>query len=219
MKKLVCLIIFSVLILSCNRGKRYHDSESQTIEPIQEDIQIDILNDVRTFQKKMNTEFKDPSISPLLEKDKVRFTGLDFFPINTTFRVIAKFVRTPNEIPFLMPTTTGRKSKEVKYGEIHFKINEEDYKLNVYQDQDLRFGGDHKNDLFLPFRDLTNGIETYGGGRYINLKIPSGDSITVDFNKAYNPYCAYNENYSCPIVPSQNSLAVEILAGVKAFKE
>jgi len=72
--------------------------------------------------------------------------------------------------------------------------------------------------LFLPFTDATNGNETYGGGRYIDLSIPNGDQIVIDFNKAYNPYCTYNKKYSCPIVPSQNALDIEIFAGVKAFK-
>ena len=73
--------------------------------------------------------------------------------------------------------------------------------------------------LFLPFLDDTNGEESYGGGRYIDCRIPEGDTIEIDFNKAYNPYCAYNENYSCPIVPRENYLAIEVKAGVKVFKK
>ena len=72
--------------------------------------------------------------------------------------------------------------------------------------------------LFLPFLDATNGIETYGGGRYIDLSIPQGNQLTIDFNTAYNPYCAYNEKYSCPIVPRENYLPLKINAGVKRFK-
>ena len=71
--------------------------------------------------------------------------------------------------------------------------------------------------LFLPFLDNTNGEESYGGGRYVEARIPEGDTIIIDFNKAYNPYCAYNEKYSCPIVPRQNYLPIEVKAGVKAF--
>ena len=73
--------------------------------------------------------------------------------------------------------------------------------------------------LFLPFTDKTNGEETYAGGRYIDLSIPEGDSITIDFNKAYNPYCAYNKKFSCPLVPSVNALDTKVLAGVKDFKK
>ena len=76
----------------------------------------------------------------------------------------------------------------------------------------------YRDYLFLPFTDNTNGEQTYTGGRYIDLSIPDGDTIVVDFNKAYNPYCAYNKKYSCPIVPSVNNLDTEIRAGVKAFE-
>ena len=73
--------------------------------------------------------------------------------------------------------------------------------------------------LFLPFIDDTNGEESYGGGRYIDLRIPEGDTIVIDFNKSYNPYCAYNDKYSCPIVPRINYLALEVRAGVMAFNK
>ena len=75
---------------------------------------------------------------------------------------------------------------------------------------------EYKDHLFLPFRDLTNDVETYIGGRYIDLTIPKGNKITIDFNKAYNPYCAYNyTDYSCPIVPEENKLQTRVLAGIK----
>ena len=93
----------------------------------------------------------------------------------------------------------------------------ETYRLNLYRnldDQDLEGYEDY---LFLPFIDHTNAESTYGGGRYVDARIPEGNTIEIDFNKAYNPYCAYNEKYSCPIVPRQNYLPIEVKAGVKAF--
>jgi hypothetical protein len=102
---------------------------------------------------------------------------------------------------------------------VYFSIGKTDYQLEIYQDPSLFAEEKFKNHLFLPFTDLTNGIQSYTGGRYIDLKIPEGDSILVDFNKAYNPYCAYNKKYSCPIVPEVNRLEVAILAGVKAFEK
>nr|WP_305050744.1 DUF1684 domain-containing protein [Elizabethkingia bruuniana] len=90
------------------------------------------------------------------------------------------------------------------------------YSLKVYQSQDLIKKPSFKDHLFLPFRDATNEKETYGGGRYIDLRIPKKDHLIIDFNKAYNPYCAYNAfDYNCPIVPIENKLPVEIRAGVK----
>ena len=90
-------------------------------------------------------------------------------------------------------------------------------KLNVYRNIDLSKTEEYKDHLFLPFSDLTSGKESYIGGRYIDLKIPKGKTIAVDFNQAYNPYCAYNHKYSCPLVPLENDLKVEIKAGVKTF--
>ncbi|WP_306567995.1 DUF1684 domain-containing protein [Flavobacterium lindanitolerans] len=174
---------------------------------------------VVAFQKELNAEYADSVKSPLLKKDLKTFKALDFYPINGKFSVNAKFIRTPDEKPFEMPTTTSRKPMYVKYGEAHFSINGKKFKVNLYQSLDLKKIEEYKDALFLPFTDLTSGVDSYGGGRYIDLKIPQGDTITIDFNTAYNPYCAYNHKYSCPIPPQENDLAIEIKAGVKKFKK
>lgn len=174
---------------------------------------------VIAFQKELNTEYADSVKSPLLKKDLKTFKALDFYPINEKFFVNAKFVRTPDEKPFEMPTTTSRKPMYVKYGEAHFSIDGKKFKVNLYQSLDLKKIEEYKDALFLPFTDLTSGVDSYGGGKYIDLKIPQGDTIVIDFNTAYNPYCAYNHKYSCPIPPQENDLAIEIRAGVKKFKK
>jgi uncharacterized protein (DUF1684 family) len=168
------------------------------------------------FQEEMNIQFADPEDSPLEEKDKEHFTGLEFFPINLDFTFEAEFVRTPNEAPFMMKRTKDE-VKYQKYGEIYFNYQGKEYKLNAYQN--LRYierGGD-ADYLFIPFNDLTNDESTYGGGRYIDTDIPEGPAIIIDFNQAYNPYCAYNKKYSCPIPPRENDLQIRVEAGVKAF--
>lgn len=170
------------------------------------------------FQKKMNKEFKDPAQSPLPEKDRKTFKGLDFFEIDTTYNVVAEFVRTPFETPFAMPTTTDRKPIYVKYGELFFKLKGKEYKLNVYQNQHPK-KEEYKDYLFLPFTDLTNGEESYAGGRYIDMTIPRSNRVVLDFNQAYNPYCAYSGEYSCPIPPEENNLPLAVKAGVKAYKK
>ncbi|MNH33262.1 hypothetical protein D3C86_1572800 [compost metagenome] len=114
-----------------------------------------------------------------------------------------------------MPTTTARKPVYEKYGEAHFKLNGKDLVLSIYQSHSLREKAEYKDHLFLPFMDLTNGEESYGGGRFLDLTIPEDDTIVIDFNKAYNPYCAYNHKYSCPIPPKENDMNTEIKAGVK----
>ncbi|SKB65885.1 hypothetical protein SAMN05660776_2334 [Salegentibacter holothuriorum] len=170
------------------------------------------------FQRDMNEKFNDPERTPLSKKDLAEFKNLDFFEIDSAFKVKAQFLRTPAEAPFRMQTTTNRKPVYVKYGELYFSIKEKDFKLDVYQNQELISDPEYFNYLFLPFTDLTNGETTYSGGRYLDLRIPEGDSIFINFNKAYNPYCAYNGDYSCPIVPAENNLEIAITAGVKNFK-
>jgi uncharacterized protein (DUF1684 family) len=171
------------------------------------------------FQKNMNEQYADSAKSPLKKKDLAVFKELEFFPINEKYFVTAKFIRTKKEKPFEMKTTTSRKPIYVKYGELHFEIDGKPCQLNVYQNVEFSKIDEYKNSLFLPFTDYTSGVESYGGGRYIDLEIQKGKIWTVDFNQAYNPYCAYNEVYSCPIVPKENDLKVEIKAGVKVFKK
>tara|TARA_B110000483_G_C18172064_1_gene533647 strand:- start:827 stop:1438 length:612 start_codon:yes stop_codon:yes gene_type:complete len=170
------------------------------------------------FQKAQNAFFKDASTSPLKSKDLKTFEGIDFFPIDSSFVVKAQLTRTPNSSYFEMKTTTERMSKERVFGTISFSINKNSFELNIYQGESSLESDADSDYLFLPFLDDSNGETTYGGGRYIDLTIPSGDTLVIDFNKAYNPYCAYNEKYSCPIVPRENYLALKITAGVKRFK-
>ena len=132
--------------------------------------------------------------------------------------VRAKLFRTPNTSYFEMKTTTDRITRERIFGVLSFSINNQPFVLNVYQGESA---GDEDVDadyLFLPFLDQSNGLTTYGGGRYIDLYIPVGDTLILDFNKAYNPFCAYNDKYSCPIVPRENYIPLNIMAGVKSFK-
>jgi len=174
---------------------------------------------VTIFQNDLNAEYADAKTSPLLAADLVNFKSLDFYPANKTFYVVAKFVRTKKEKPFEMKTTTDRKPMYVKYGEVFFTISGSDFKLNVYRNIALSKQKKYKNQLFLPFSDLTSGKESYIGGKYIDLIIPKGNSIAIDFNTSYNPYCAYNYKYSCPIVPLRNDLDIEVKAGVKKFHD
>ncbi|SHG32288.1 hypothetical protein SAMN05444396_10892 [Flavobacterium segetis] len=172
---------------------------------------------VTQFQNDLNAEYADAKTSPLLTEDVGNFKSLDFYPANEDFFVVAKFVRTKKEKPFEMKTTTHRKPIYVKYGEVFFTIQGLDFKLNVYRNIALSKQKKYKNHLFLPFSDLTSGKESYIGGKYIDLEIPKGNTVAIDFNTSYNPYCAYNYKYSCPIVPLENDLNIEIKAGVKKF--
>jgi uncharacterized protein (DUF1684 family) len=177
------------------------------------------VSEVGKFQTALNAEYADAKTSPLTAEDLSVFKTLDFYPANETFYVVARLIRMPKEKPFEMKTSTDRKPLYVKYGELFFTIDGRDFKLNVYKNIELSKKKEYKDYLFLPFSDLTSGHESYIGGKYIDLRIPKGDTIVIDFNTSYNPYCAYNSKYSCPKVPLENDLDIQIQAGVKKFHD
>lgn len=172
----------------------------------------------KEYQEELNVSFADSLHSPLTNEDRLHFEHLDFFPIDEKYIVKAKFIKLKKQKPFEMPTTTARKPKYIKYGELHFTIDSKELVLTVYRNIDLSKRKGFKDYLFLPFLDETNGIETYGGGRFLDMKVPKSNEVIIDFNKAYNPYCAYTYGYSCPVPPRGNSLETEINAGIK-FEE
>ncbi len=200
------------LVVGCKSDKKYHTS---TVDKVQ--IESKAIQEILLFQRELNETFKNPDTSPLPDKYRKTFEELDFFEPDSTYIVRARFERTPDAVPFLMGTTTKEKRREVVYGIAHFELNGTKHKLEIYQSLDLMDQEEYKEYLFLPFLDETNGIKTYGGGRYIDLTIPEGDTIIIDFNKAYNPYCVYNKKYSCPLVPRQNYVSTLVRAGVKDF--
>jgi hypothetical protein len=173
----------------------------------------------KEFQETINKEYANKEESPLTDEDFKTLKGLDFYPINDKFIVEAQFKRTPEEKVFKMKTTGTRLPEYVKYGILTFTIEGKEYSLNLYQNITLIKKEGFEDYLFLPFSDLTCGKQSYIGGRYIDMRIPKGNTMIIDFNKAYNPYCAYNHKYSCPIVPLENDLDVEILAGVMKFHD
>ena len=197
MKNLLLFFVF-VFSVSCAQEKKAISGETE-------------------FQKEMNAEYKDATTSPLKDKDRKTFEGLDFFKFDSVYVVKAALKRTPDSKWFNMKTTTDRMSPERVFGILTFELKGTVYELNVYQGKDVMHREGFEDYLFLPFLDNTNGEGSYGGGRYIDLRIPESDTMFIDFNTAYNPYCAYNEKYSCPIVPRENYIATKIEAGVKAF--
>jgi len=174
-----------------------------------------VIKEIKLHQLEQNILFQTKGKSPLKEVERKYFKDLPFFDIDLSFRVEATLTKTPSTSFFQMKTTTDRLSDERVYGVLSFVLKEKEYHLNVYQGEQLMMQKGYEDYLFLPFLDDTNSETTYGGGRYLDLRIPNGNKIIVDFNKAYNPYCYYNSRYSCPIVPSENYVPLKITAGVK----
>lgn len=176
------------------------------------------IGDPIQFRAYRDQEFRDPERSPLEKWELRRFKGLNYFKLNSAFKVRAEFVRTPDEKKFSMPTSSGSTKVYVKYGELKFELHGQPHVLGIYQSEALSQTEKYKNYLLIPFKDLTSGKETYGGGRYIDFEIPSSASVTLDFNLAYNPSCAYSSRFNCPIPPRENHLKTKIRAGEKVYK-
>jgi uncharacterized protein (DUF1684 family) len=171
--------------------------------------------EVKKFQKELNEEYLNPKETPLRGDNFANFKEHPFFPFDLKYRISAKFAKTENSQPFEIPTSSGKTKQYQEYGKASFELGGKPYTLTLYQSLDLMKQEKYKDYLFLPFRDATNEKETYGGGKYMDLKIPKGNTIVLDFNQSYQPYCAYNAyDYNCPIVPEENKLPVEIRAGV-----
>ena len=174
----------------------------------------DFKKENKAFRNKMNKEFKNPEESPLTKEDLKTFNKLDFFALNESYKVEATLTINASPQLFKMPTSTDRLPVYSTYGELSFVLDGQSYKLQVYQNQQLKSVDGYEDYLFIPFADETNGYETYGGGRYLDFRILKTDKVYIDFNKAYNPYCAYSDRYSCPKVPEANILPIRIEAGV-----
>ena len=172
--------------------------------------------EILKFQAELNREYRDVRETPLRGVNFKNFKEHPFFAVDFNYRIAAKFKRTENALPFEISTSSGHTKPYVEFGEATFAVDGKNFMLKIYQSVHLVQKPEYKNHLFLPFHDATNGKETYGGGRYLDLEIPSGDTVVLDFNKAYQPYCAYNAyDYSCPIVPAENTLPVAVKAGVR----
>ncbi len=167
-------------------------------------------------QEELNDFYKNAPGSPLDPKQKKKFKKHDFYPVSDKYVVNARLEKDSSHQIFKLKTTTSRLPEYRVYAVAHFELNGNPCKLALYQMvQTVAKPG--YNGLFLPFKDLSNGESTYDLGRYINLEIPSGDQITIDFNQSYYPYCAYSDKFSCPLVPLANHLEVIIEAGIKGI--
>lgn len=175
------------------------------------------IAEIEKARAEKNETYSDSLKSPLNPIHLKEFKGLDYFEIDPEFRVEGKLELTPDEIPFEMATSTDRAPVYRKYGNFHFKLKNQDFVLGVFQNMDFVDDSVNGNHLFVPFQDLTSSKQAYGGGRYIDITIPETEDVILDFNIAYNPYCAYHDRWSCVIPPPENFLEIEILAGEKKF--
>lgn len=160
------------------------------------------------YRKRRDTHFKDSDNSPLTPEQKDLFTGLSYFPENPDLALALELDTSGDGIEeeLTISTVNGQTKTYIRAGRVHFTIDGTPTTLTVYKDT-------NRGHFFLPFRDATAGIESYSVGRYLEPRALPDGRLSIDFNQAYNPYCAYNEGWSCPIPPMENRVLVAIRAG------
>lgn len=192
------LLIILIGFLSC------------TSKPLESDNAY--VERMRAYQDSVTLSFVSGANGVLNEESLATAHAIPFFPPNVQYRVRARFEPVTDGRVFEMQTNTDRLPLYRDYGILHFQFGRDSLQLHVYQSLE------HPESLFCPFKDLTNGTETYGAGRYLDFELEDMNDPLIDFNTCYNPYCAYNLNYSCPIPPAENHLQVRVEAGVKKYK-
>ena len=168
------------------------------------------MADIDDFRKQKDEFFAQGHGSPLEHDQQHDFSGLDYFPENPSLRFEVDPERFDNPEEVRMTTSTGDIAEFRRWGQVRFFVDGQMAELALYQDI-------HQGHLFVPFTDATSGTDTYGAGRYLDPVLLEDGRVSVDLNYAYNPYCAYNDHWSCPIPPAENHLAVRIHAGEKNF--
>ena len=202
------LVLTTILfIMSCQQTPTKQETEAY----------VNMINEQRA---ESYTALIDSTESRFNAEERARFlvNKPSYFSPDPAYNVDAVFVLDTTTPVFEMATTTDRKPNYRIYGYFTFSINDTLVKLTAYQNYDQRNHPEYSRYLFVPFKDNTNEFGTYGGGRYVEMLMPSGENAKIDFNTAFNPYCAYNERWSCPLVPMINHIDVSILAGEKAYK-
>jgi hypothetical protein len=183
----------------------------------QMDSQSPYVRQVEQQRASKDSLFKASNESPLELKQKRNLQALAYFDVDSNYRVPAKLERYAVPQPIKMEVSSGAEEDYFKIGKVVFSLKGKSCSLVVYQNAKFMNDPQLKNTLFLPFNDLTNGKETYHGGRFMDIDYEGKDDLILDFNNAYNPYCAYSDNYTCPVPPEENRLPFRVEAGEKKF--
>lgn len=173
---------------------------------------------IENIEKEREKQFKflrfNPE-SPLDTEQKNELGTLNFYPIDPSFKVRARLVPAEDRKVITLPMTDGSEEKYIKHSYAEFDLKGAPQNLLLLQS----INEIDKRNFFLAFADSTSGLDTYGGGRYLNLRQDGKNSVTIDFNLAYNPYCAYNPDFACPLPPKENLMEIGIVAGEKDYNK
>ncbi|CAN5205581.1 DUF1684 domain-containing protein [soil metagenome] len=173
---------------------------------------------VEAHRKQKNEDFRVEGKSPLLtKKERKKFVALHYFTVDEQYKVVAKYLPLAQEDTLEFMTSSGKIKMFAQVATLQFTLQGQSLSLPAYQGIEIRKKPGNEKHLFIPFTDGTTGAESYGAGRYLDLELPEGDTLTLDFNYAYNPLCAYTSGYSCPIPKPASRLPVRIEVGEKVY--
>lgn len=200
-----------VILAACSSPSKWDNHQTAEVQEVQVVKELSYEQKIKHYHDSASFSFTSGANGVLLPEDLKAPKPLEFYPIDSNYRVKADFVKINGGESFQMQTSTDRLPVYTPYGKLQFVLMGDSLELTLYQSQD------YPDYLFCPFKDLTNGEETYGAGRYLDFELADTNGTVIDFNICYNPLCAYNHNYSCPIPPSDNHLDIRIEAGVKKW--
>jgi len=173
---------------------------------------------VEAHRAQKNEDFKNEDKSPLFtKKERKEFVALHYFAVDEQYKVTAKYIPLAVEDTLEFMTSSGNPQAYAQVAMLEFTLHGQTLALPAYQGLELRQREGFETYLFVPFTDETSGEQSYGGGRYLDVRVPNGDTLEIDFNYAYNPYCAYTSGYSCPIPKQESRLAVKVEAGEQVY--
>ncbi|MEQ6119093.1 DUF1684 domain-containing protein [Reichenbachiella sp. MALMAid0571] len=197
-------IIFPLIAVLVAAFIYFSQSGGESVEQYSEKIEL-----ARTEKE----EFMKTSSESPFKNSTSEFEGLNYFPPNMEYKVKAKIEHIETKAYMDLATSTGQSEKYLKYAYAKFELKGQEMKLLLLK----KVSGGKKEPIFTAFADDSSGKSTYGGGRYLDLSFKNATRIELDFNLAYNPYCAYNDSFSCPFPPAENILPVSIEAGEKSY--
>ncbi len=177
----------------------------------------DYAKDLELLRREKDLWFQSDPQSPLPAEIRMKFKGLQYFPPDPRYRLQVRLTKLPDPGPVTLATSKGVPRPMVRYGYFDFEIDGRKQRLHAYKSAAPPGHRHERESLFMPFRDTTSGKESYGAARYLDLEEGSSGEVVLDFNLAYNPYCAYSDDYVCPFPPQENWLTVAIRAGEKIF--
>lgn len=178
------------------------------------------IAEIESFRVKKDLELKEGDSSPLSDEQVENFKGLSYFPIDLKYRLSAQFVPDGQQRQISLTSSDGNKVNFVKQGTVNFELDGKSYSLTVFRNNNLPEIGNDKNQLFIPFTDNSTGSETNAEGRYLFIdSVEEEGSIILDFNKAMNPYSAYNSSYISIIPPAENSLSTVVATGERKYED